>query len=148
MSPRVYERKFDWDDARWRAAAGESITEIARSFGVSRTAVLRVVDPDVNRRMAERVYLHKRNSRCPDCGAQTWRRPDGREARCVNCSSRLRATSVRPDSLRCYACREWKPDEAFPFSRNNLARRGRHNQCRPCLTEAKRDYRRRNPGRG
>jgi hypothetical protein len=40
---RLYERKFDWAEARRRRAAGETLAAIARSLGVNKEAVRRVV---------------------------------------------------------------------------------------------------------
>lgn len=42
--PRVYKRKFDWDEARRRHRAGETLAAIARSYGVHPWAVSRVVN--------------------------------------------------------------------------------------------------------
>lgn len=51
-------------------------------------------------------------------------------------------SSTRTHTLRCMTCREWKPDESFPHDAGaNFVRRGRHKQCRECLTVAKRKWR-------
>lgn len=41
---RIYERKFDWAEARARYAAGETQAAIAKSYGVNQSAVGRVVN--------------------------------------------------------------------------------------------------------
>ena len=50
-------------------------------------------------------------------------------------------TSVREDTLKCSSCRMWKPDDAFTSNVSDKHRRGRHNQCTPCQTIARRKYR-------
>lgn len=143
MSPRVYERKFDWDEARARHAAGESYKELAREFGVSTTAVQRVCDDALRARMdaASRAWIAAGN--CPECGAPATRA--GGQRRCRDCAMRRLATSVRHDAILCFGCRLWKADEDFPFDRHpsHRARRQRHSYCRVCQTAARREYRER-----
>ncbi len=134
---RQYVRAFDYEEARRRHAQGESISLLAREYGVSSARVRQVVNPDVAARAAARASAYRWP--CMDCGAPT--RTKGR--RCSSCSVRLRATSVRENELQCVTCRKWKPDDAFPLSRSEEVRRGRHSQCRPCQTESKRAYRER-----
>ena len=144
--PRVYERKFDWDEARRRYAAGESIADIARRLGVTWMAVGRVVIPGKEAAMAAYHREYQRRGKCDDCGGPMNQvaRNNG-STRCKTCADLAQATSVRPDELRCITCREWKPDEAFPFNRSEgWTRRGRHQQCRACLTVARRNHRQRN----
>lgn len=136
-------RRFNYDQARERYAAGESINDLAARYGVSYTAVYRVVVPRVAERMAETHAAWQRSGECPDCGAQTTRRGKDTSSRCIPCAVKRVTTSVRDTTLRCQTCREWKPDEAFPRG-NRAARRNRHQQCRSCLTEAKRQWRERN----
>lgn len=141
--PRVYIRKFDYDEARARFASGESIRTLANEYGVSWSRVQQVVVPEAGDRAARRAREHNSNGACVDCGARIWR--CGNSVRCRDCAGLLLATSVRPDSLQCRTCREWKPDDDFPHNRAAThARRGRHETCRPCLTIAKRDWRHRN----
>jgi hypothetical protein len=143
--PRVYKRKFDWDEAKRRHAAGESYSSIARAFGVSGAAIRRVVDENAYRYDRENVAAWQASGTCPDCGTQSTRRAAGVSSRCTHCSAIAKATSVREDTLQCVTCKAWKPDEDFPHNREEwLARRGRHSQCRPCQTRARRDHRRRN----
>jgi ribosomal protein S27E len=141
--PRVYKRRFDWDEARRRRAEGESISALAREYGVSIMAVYYAVNDEARARMAETNYRWVRSARCPDCGAQTTRHSATEDRRCVNCAAIARATSVREDELQCITCREWKPDDQFPSDYRRIARRGKHRQCRPCQTKARRDYRHR-----
>ena len=146
---RVYVRKFDWDDARARHAAGETYTALAREYGVSWAAVEHACDEDAKRRDQERASKWMHSGVCPDCGApgrvpESIAKAQGRKGRCRPCAAKVAATTVREDALWCAACREWKPDDAFPHNRAIAHRRGRHSSCRPCLTVAKRDWRARN----
>lgn len=141
VSGRVYPRKFDWDEARRRNAKGESYLTLAREYGVTDTAVRRVCDSRVRERMEEANYRYQKSGVCRDCGKQGVSPYYGR---CMKCAHLAAATSVRPDSLECISCREWKPDEAFTKATSQIARRGRHKQCSSCQTAAKRDWRKRN----
>lgn len=140
---RVYVRKFDHEDARRRFAAGESARSLAAEFGVSGSRIYQVVNPEHGERTARSSAEWMRNGRCERCGE-----PCSRYfRRCRTCAGVARATSVRDDELQCYSCQEWKPDTAFPKGGPRSAhRRDRHKQCTACQTEAKRDYRLRNPG--
>jgi hypothetical protein len=141
MSPRVYTRKFDWEEARRLHAGGLSYQKIADRFGVSATAVMFACDDRARERMHAYVSEWQRQGVCVDCGGQCSRK----FARCVACASALRATTVGDGVLRCVNCREWKPDDEFPMGQNRTAlRRGRHNNCRACQTVLRRAYRDRN----
>jgi hypothetical protein len=75
------------------------------------------------------------------CGRLTWHHK-GRDGRCPRCTGAKAAESVRPDTLRCSTCREWKPDEEFPPSRGRLfARRERRTECHACEAARKRAWR-------
>jgi hypothetical protein len=143
MSPRIYTRKLDWEDAQRRHAAGESYSSIARDYDVSPVTVALACDEEQRRKYAERSkkYSAIGTNSCEDCGA-----PITRYATvCQTCRGLRDAITVREDTLQCVSCKEWKPDEEFPRNRElKGARRGRHRQCRPCSTKARRDYRRRN----
>ena len=142
---RVYRRKFDYEEARRRYAAGESQKALAAEYGVSIARMCQVLNPEVGRRDDERRREWGRNSVCPDCGARATRKRKSEQHRCRECHSRRMATTVRPDELRCITCKEWKPDDEFPSNRAiSPHRRGRHSQCRSCQTIARRDHRRRN----
>ena len=142
--PRVYERRFDWDEARRRHAAGESLTALAHEYGVSPMAVYYAVNDEARARMAARNGRWVREGVCPDCGTQTTRHNAREDRRCRNCSAIAQATTVRDDELQCVTCKEWKPDDQFPGDRKRIARRGKHRQCRTCQTKARRDHRHRN----
>jgi hypothetical protein len=139
--PRVYERKFDWDEAARLRERGMPVRVIAAKFGVSAAAVYLALDPALRARDHVRTAQWQRSGTCPECGS-----PCTRGYRCRGCANRAQATSVRPAALHCVTCGEWKPDEAFPrdAAKTNVVRRGRHRQCRPCNTEEKRRYRERN----
>lgn len=142
--PRVRERKFDWDEARRLHDEGLTYTAIAAQLGVSKTAVRRVCDDDVYDSMLRNAADWHRGGRCPDCSAPTTRNTKGADHRCVACAAKAKATTARDGQLQCTSCRAWKPDDDFPHNRTKrYARRGRHNQCRACLTAAKRAYRER-----
>lgn len=134
--------KFDHDEARRLRAEGMTHSAIAEKLGVSASAVQRVVTPGtIEKRAAyERDWGHQ-GDRC-ECGNVIHRRTALRTGKCRECAMRDRRTSVRPDELFCFRCEEWKPDDEFPSDRNRPARRGKHNYCRKCQTEMKREYRR------
>jgi hypothetical protein len=145
MSGRVYARKFDWDEARRLRAEGASVSEISQQMRVTKAAIWRVVTPGAIEKEAEYHRRLARTGICDECGGPMNRLSRYRGAtRCAKCAALANATTVRPDALLCSTCREWKPDEDFPSGNKTKARRGRHSQCRVCLTLAKRDYRRRN----
>lgn len=66
---RVYKRRFPHEEAIERHRLGESISAIARSYGVTPQAVRRIVIPGEKERLLEynRVYLGSR-SLCRTCG--------------------------------------------------------------------------------
>lgn len=142
---RVYERRFDYDEAKRLREEGLTYQQIASRFGVTDSAVYWAVNDGAREAMIARHGEWQRGGTCVDCGSPCSRNRSRRHERCHACASLARATSVRPNELRCRTCHEWKPDEGFPGGeRPNGARRGRHGQCRSCLTEAKRAWRERN----
>ena len=48
------------------------------------------------------------------------------------------ALNVRPDTLRCYRCGEWLPDEAFHRCNAAVSRRRRNTECKICHCELQR----------
>jgi hypothetical protein len=149
--PRAYKRKFPHEEARRLRASGLTYVEIARHFGVSDTAVMLACDPVQRRRYYERSREYLMGGTCIDCGGRCTLKGQ----RCRSCYTRLKvesAPSVRPTTLRCAVCRQWKSDSEFsPESlRPNPARRGRRGLCRSCDTAARRRYRERHkvPCRG
>lgn len=146
MSGRVYERKFDWDEARRLRALGWTLKRIAEKYGVSHAAVRRVVDPRAAAQMAMASTEYKRSGTCPDCGTRTsFVACRGGSSRCPDCSAALRTTTVRPTELQCVICRAWLPDSSFPASRTARMehRRYRHRQCSRCGAKARQAYRER-----
>lgn len=137
-------RRFDWDEARRLRRTGMSYAEIARRVGVSPHAVKRACDAHYRNADALRQSLYQRGT-CSECGEPcSWNRYRQEKPICRDCSHVKKATSVRPDSLYCASCREWKHDNEFAFSRSaSKPRRGRHRQCRACQTEARQAYRER-----
>ncbi len=143
--PRTYERKFDWDEAKRLQAGGLNYTQIAERLGVTRSAVYRALNDAFRKRQEDGVKRWQSNGTCPNCGNRASRTGGIGQHLCMACSHDLMATTVRPDELQCMTCREWKQDTGFPHDRNRRARRQRHNQCRACLTQAKREWRARYP---
>jgi hypothetical protein len=147
---RVYRRAFDHEEAKaLRQADPKTWTyaHLAEHFGVSENAVFRVLIPGQQERYARRALEWARAHRRPckgGCGRLVWAQNKGRSGLCVSCMNRARATSVRPDTLHCGRCREWKPDQDFPLQRSRKTRRGRASLCRPCQTVARREHRQRN----
>lgn len=135
---RVYQRKFDHEQARARHAAGETMAALAREYGVSPAAVRRAVDDKFRVASDARTSARLASGVCPDCGAPCTNRPG---TTCVPCRDRKQATSVRDGELRCQRCREWKPDDAFPHNSAKKCRRGRHGVCRGCQPAMRREAR-------
>lgn len=137
-------RTFSWDEAKRLRSQGLTYREIANHLGVSDSAVVFACD-DRQRAMAENYKAEwQRRNTCVDCGKRTSRNRLGHVSRCLSCSAKARATTVRETTLRCSSCGEWKPDNAFPYSRAaRQTHRGRHQQCRACQTIARRAYRNR-----
>jgi hypothetical protein len=145
--PRVYERKFDWGEAKRLRAEGLSYEAIGKHLGASRTMIYFVCNPDAYRRMKTKTKHYQRSGRCEKCSAPTspYRYHHKTEKLlCGRCAKlEYLATNVRDGEQRCVTCREWKPFADFPRNRTRLT--GRHSSCRPCLTIARREYRHRNP---
>lgn len=90
---RVYERKFDWAEARARYAAGEMVTAIAKSYGVDYSAVQRVlklpahlIATATSAEMERLGALRRHQVPCPRC-----ERPMSRTSElCRDCSNETR----------------------------------------------------------
>lgn len=149
INNRKYEHRFDWDQARSLRAAGMSYDSIARRLRVSPNAVARVCDPERYHDMKVAVRNWQRAGRCIDCGALGRTRYIRKysNGRCKSCATKASATSVREHELQCHRCQLWKPDDSFQSCRTRQARRGRHQYCRQCNTEVKREWRERHPDR-
>lgn len=143
---RVYRRRFDWDEARRRYEAGDTVTAIARDFGVSYAAVRRVVVPGAyeadRAAVARRMAGEKGRGCCRNCGTPIHLHTERyRGGRCYDCAGLARSTTVSPTTLRCSTCGEWKPDDSFPPKPSLKARRGRHATCHTCDAALKRAWR-------
>lgn len=145
---RVYQRAFDHDEARRLRENGWTFEKLAEHFGVSITSVAMLFNNRLRERMREQSLQWARREYLRPCirgcGRNAWHQP-GRRGICVDCAAEERTSTVRPDSLLCTRCNKWKPDEDFFMSRGNKRRRQRHSICRPCSTEARREWRQRNP---
>lgn len=135
---RVYQRKFDHDEARVRHAAGESIRSLARNYGVSEAAVGRVVNPGTNARMRLISRANIMSGTCERCGVQGITKTS---RWCRTCWALEKNESVRPGELLCSRCSTWKLDDEFYRNRMERFRRGRHRLCKTCNNKARRDYR-------
>lgn len=142
---RVYQRKFDHEEAQRRYAAGELASALAREYGVTRHAVASVVS-DRTKATRRRYEMHvKLAGVCERCSAPTNLAAQRNGSRfCRDCASDNQATSVGDGVLMCFKCREWKLDDDFPHTVSGaIRRRGRHSFCRACQTKARQEYRER-----
>lgn len=151
---RVYERKFDWDEAlRLRDEEGMTLKEIAHRFGVTDGAIDNALQTLRDPTYAERKLTYHRewsreNQRgpCRGCGeVLVWTNVPGRAGLCPRCTGAERAKDgVRVDELLCRKCGEWKDDDAFRLRPGEqYARRGRGPHCRSCENRARQAYRER-----
>lgn len=139
---RVYQRRFDHEEAQRRFAAGERLTSLAREFGVSTAAVRRVVVPGQRERMYRQSRVKQMSGVCVDCGKTGIAK---RAKRCMDCSATHRLKTVRPTTLRCSICKEWLEDTAFRKGETcSESRRFRSRTCRECDSRARTEYRERN----
>ena len=136
-SGRRYQRRFDWEQARVRYQAGETLTAIAASYGVSREAVRRVVDAAYYAQEKVRLAARQKTGRCVDCGHAI----TPKSTRCRDCAGIARRTTVRTDTLHCSACKQWKPDSAYYHDQDTPARRYHSWLCKTCDNQARRRYR-------
>lgn len=142
---RVYQRKFDYDEAKRRRSAGESLTSIAAAFGVSPAAVARATNGRTRAMMDEnsRRWLaeHPPRDLC-ECG----REKDRRSARCRACwRASLSPVEVvnAAGHVWCTSCNAYRPADAFSYKAANAHRAFRCHLCRHCETRARQDYRER-----
>lgn len=148
--PRVYQRRFDRDEARRLRDQGLTYAEVGRRLGVTREAIRYGLDPAARLRAdAARARLQTSGT-CIDCGAPcshnatsntlAGRGPD--DDVCRECSYARQRTSVRPDALWCPGCEAWLPDDAFHRNASSRkGRRGRRNECKACDTARRHAYR-------
>lgn len=161
-------RTFDWDEARARYKRGETLKQIADSYGVSDSAVWRMLKPErlARDRAAAAKWNEKFRVSCETCGdpclsvehpAKAPHNPDGRTL-CARCrgdekterflfNERGSLVSVRCVMLDCANGERWQSPDNFPRgSRSRHIREGGiHGQCRACLTRARREYRAAHP---
>lgn len=136
-------RMFDHEQASRRHAAGETLVALAAEYGVSSTGVYLAINPVARARTSAYSAAWQKEGTCPDCGGKATRHHLNDTHRCRSCAAKRAAVSVRPDSLQCTRCQDWKPDGAFPAGPYKH-RRGRRKECRACLTVMRREYRERN----
>lgn len=137
-------RRFDYEEAQRLRASGLSYKAIGERLGVSDTAIYWACNPKQRARSFVITREWQRRGTCIECGAQCSRTGGQPLHRCRRCSDKARVTTVRDTEMECVTCKQWKPDDAFPLGRRrDQARRGRHRQCRVCLTVAKRKWRER-----
>lgn len=137
---RVYTRRFDHAEARRRYKAGETLTELAREYGVSPEAVRYAVDDRTRRRMVLASMDYQSSGKCEKCGKPCSKAPN-KVSRCKSCADDRRVTTVRKATLKCVLCKQWKRDDAFNMDTGQPRRRNRHASCVACDTSAKRAWR-------
>lgn len=157
---RVYQRRFDHEEAAGRHAAGESLAALAREYGVTASAVGYAVWPGAKAR--RRLYaMEWRTGRCEACGGPAMRlvgtktkyNRDGR-CLCAGCRSVARRERLRFDrggvleAVRCVNrdCangERWQPPENFTRGEKfrDVRPGGIHGSCRACQTRTRRRYR-------
>lgn len=151
---RIYERRFDWDEARRLRRQGLAYEEIARRLGVTGAAVARVCDPRIRDRMASTTAAWMASGTCEVCGARCSRNSARAYMRCAECANEEKRDLAREALLNergwvlCTRCGEHKPMSHFSVDRDKRRSLGGLRQfCRACETAAKRDWRRRNQER-
>lgn len=158
---RWYIRKFDHDEARRRHAAGETIPDLAREYGVHANAVRYVVTPGAQ---AEMIAYNKRRrtTTCEICGGPAMRHhpakpalADGRVLchRCRANEKRERLlfndagelVAVRCSNQNCANGERWQPPDRFTrgVRHREVREGGIHSNCRACQTRARRRHRQR-----
>lgn len=137
---RTYTRKFDYEEAQRRYAAGEKIQALAVEYGVSNARVNQVVNPEVGRKAKELSAAYRWH--CPECGAETRHK----NARCNPCAALALTTTALDGKLHCSKCEQWLSPEMFSTNRTEAkySRENRRRICRKCDTKARADYRQRN----
>jgi hypothetical protein len=147
--PRVYRRRFDWDQAHRLRSDGWSYGQIARVLGVTTGAVRQACDEEYRLAVLAAVVRFQTSGVCSVCGARCSRNRSTQTPICRSCSLDNLATSVDDDALRCTKCNRWLPDEDFAFvspgaRHRRIRRRGRRHYCRSCESKARAERRRRN----
>ncbi|MDQ3024024.1 MAG: hypothetical protein M3R04_06545 [bacterium] len=132
MSPRIYPRKFDWDEAAKLRALGFSFVEIARRFGVSVSAVAQATNPELRARVRRRSEAHQKSGTCIECGGPSSRNYSKGPYRCFACAAKAK-TKVKGGTAYCPVCTTWKSIDEFTPSLQRKAR-GVRPYCRACET--------------
>lgn len=139
-------RKIDYDQARRLRKAGWTYTRIGELFDCVPEAVRMALDDSAYEKQADarrRFQQRKFQVACPRCGTvrcvNVYQQDAAKLCRSCTIADRL-AERITDTEARCTSCGEWKPHDAFHTRRGRPA-----TLCRPCDTEAKRDWRRRNP---
>ena len=142
-------RRFDHDEARRLRAEGWTYQQIADKVGVTPTAVQHVVnDESRQRQRARHLEWQRRTKRHPcrgGCGRLVWTTSPTRTGYCHRCLTERRTTTVRPDTLQCSKCGEWKPDDDFYRKAGSPIRRDRASWCKQCQNRARREWRHAHP---
>lgn len=150
---RLYVRRFDHDDARRRFAAGETISALARAYGVTYNAVHRAVTPGAPERQRAN-HRRWRTGQCEHCGGPAMRlvagkrerTPDGRTL-CSSCRGRVRRKPIKFEDgvvkAECGTCGTWKPLGEFPPRVARALGEGRRvvYVCSACSTSKRTQYR-------
>lgn len=156
LNGRVYQRRFDYDDAKARYQGGESIRALAAEYGVSWSTVQRVVVPGRRERM-DFVTREYNLAVCDICRGPCLRvtHParnvhDGRQL-CATCRAKETRTGVALTAdgalveVYCASCKRWLDPDCFGRGTRypDLREGGFHGSCRSCLTRQRQDYRER-----
>ncbi len=154
---RVYVRRFDHEEATARYAAGETVKELAASYGVTPNAVYRAITPGYKER-EQATAKRWRTGLCERCGGPAMRliagkkehNPDGRVL-CLRCRGRERRKRLRVDpstntyKLECGRCKHWKTVAEFGERVRKALANGEAPKyvCTACATTARQTYRNR-----
>ena len=132
---RVYQRKFDWDQAKRMRDSGMTIADIAAALGVSYGGVRRVVDPhyramlDVSAAEYQRTHWRRKRMDQCKCGAEKTKSAN----MCAACHRDKFDVDVGPSgTLRCHLCDRFLPTEVFPTDNRKPLRGFRRTICRSC----------------
>ena len=157
---RACVRRFDHEEALRRYEAGERVADLAAEYGVSISAVYRVLTPGAKAREVVR-NREWRTGNCDVCGGPAMRligskllsNPDGC-CLCVRCRADARRErllfnehgtliSVRCTNEECANGERWQPPKNFTrgIRHREVREGGIHGLCRSCQTAAKRRYR-------
>lgn len=158
--PRVYTRRFDYDEARRRVAAGESLRALAAEYGVTTNAIRYATIPGLPARMSA-ANKQWRTVTCEICGGPAMKLTGGKLAHnvdgrvlCASCRSIEKRDSIifsdtgkvlaiRCTMIKCANGERWQPPNHFPHGKRypDLRDGGFHGLCRACNTAARRAYR-------